>query len=307
MKNEKIFVSGGGGYIGTKLIEKLVEKGFSVICFDRFSKGVDGYKDIFDKSVKIIKGDIRTIDEKDISGVGCVIDLSAKSKNTEGTEKKDTIEINQIGRQRLANISKKVGVKKYIRISGTSVYGQQNDIVNENSEANPVTEYSKANYQAEKDVLKLNDFNFTVVVLRFPSVFGFSSNMRWDQAVNGMVFEAFKNKKILVKGKNHRRPFVHILDAVESCILMLELEKEKISGQVFNVGNDKLNYRLDNLAKEIQTNIEKSIDLKLQDSIDNQSHRVSFKKIEEQVGFKSKFDVKFAVNEIYQYLEKEYP
>jgi len=304
MNNKKIFVSGGGGYIGTRLIEKLVEKGFSVICFDRFSKGVDAYKDIFDESVKIIKGDIRTINEKDIVGAEVVVDLSAKSKNTEGSEKKDTIEINQAGRQRLANISKKVGVKRYIRISGTSVYGQQNDTVDEDSKANPVTEYSKANFQAEKDVLKLNNSNFTVVVLRFPSVFGFSSNMRWDQAVNGMVLDAYKNGKIIVKGKNHRRPFLHILDAVESCILMLGLQKEKISGQVFNVGNDKLNYKLDNLAKEIQKNIKKFINLELQDSLDNQSHIISFKKIENQLGFKSKFDIKFGVNEIYQYLEK---
>ena len=304
MGNNKIFVSGGGGYIGTKLIEKLVEKGFSVICFDRFSKGVNAYKDIFDESVKIMKGDIRTIDEKDIVGAEIVIDLSAKSKNTEGTEKKDTIEINQAGRQRLADISKKVGVKRYIRISGTSVYGQQKGTVDEDSKVNPVTEYSKVNLQAEKDVLKLNNSNFTVVVLRFPSVFGFSSNMRWDQAVNGMILDAYKNGKIIVKGKNHRRPFLHILDAVESCILMLELEKEKISGQIFNVGNDKLNYRLDNLAKEIQINIKKFISVELQDSLDNQSHLICFKKIENKLGFKCKFDVKFGVNEIYQHLKK---
>ncbi len=61
--------------------------------------------------------------------------------------------------------------------------------------------------------------------------------MRFDMAVNEMVLELYKTKKITVRGKTNQRPFLHLKDAVNAYKLVLNAPKEKIAGQIFNVGN----------------------------------------------------------------------
>ena len=302
MGNNKILVSGSAGYLGIILVPKLVESGYQVTCLDRFSRGIDDFTNIVGKDVNIIKEDIRKVESSTLKNIDCVIDLSARRKSND-LKINDTFDINLHGRTKLAKLSKEANIRKYIRISGTSAYGQQEVIVDENSNVFPSTDYSKANLDAEIEVMKLHDDNFNVTRLRLPSVFGYSPHMRWDQAVNGMVKNIFQTRKISVNGKSHRRPFLHILDFVNACQMMLKASQKEISGELFNVGSDDLNYNMEMLVKEIVNSIDEKIEIELNDMPDNESHTVSFKKIKETLGFKTKHKIKFGALEVYEKLE----
>ena len=302
MNNKKILISGSAGYLGTILIPNLIESGYEITCLDRFSRGIDNFTKIVGENVEIIKKDIRKVESSTLKNIDCVIDLSARRKSN-NSKINDTYDINLHGRTNFAKLCKEANIKKYIRISGTSAYGQQEEIVDEKSKLFPATDYSKANLDAEIEVMKLHDKKFKVTCLRLPSVFGYSPHMRWDQAVNGMVKNFFQTKKIVVNGKSHRRPFLHILDFVNACQLILKSPEEKISGELFNVGSDDLNYNMEMLAKEIVNSIDEKIEVQLNDKPDNESHTVSFKKIKETLGFETKHKIKFGALEVYNKLQ----
>jgi nucleoside-diphosphate-sugar epimerase len=303
MTNSKILVSGSAGYLGTILIPKLIQDGYQVSCLDRFSNGVKNFTKIVGPNVKILKSDIREIDTSFLKNIDCVIDLSAQRKSNFGSKIIDTFDVNVKGRTKLAKFSKKAYVKNYIRISGTSVYGQQSGMLDEKSDTFPTSDYSKANLSAEKEVMRLNDDKFNVTCLRLPSVFGYSPRMRWDQAVNAMTLSAFHTNKIEVKGRDHRRPFLHILDFVNACKIILKSDDTKISGELFNVGSNDINYNMESLANEISKNIDKKIEIKLNDSKDIESHAVSFGKIKRVLEFETQYKIGFGVKEIYESLK----
>jgi len=143
-----------------------------------------------------------------------------------------------------------MGVPQYILASSASIYGQQSEVANETSEVYPITTYSKANRKAEIDVLKLDDPTFAVSCMRFSSVYGVSPRMRFDISVNSMILDLFKTGKIVVRGMSNRRPFIHIKDAVKAYQMILDVPKDKIKGEIFNIGSDEQNYKIGDLAKK---------------------------------------------------------
>ena len=213
-----------------------------------------------------------------------------------------TYEINHKGRARVAKLSKENGVKRYVLASSASIYGQQSNIANENSEVKPLTVYSKANRNAEIDNLSLNDENFTVTILRFSSVYGNSARMRFDTAVNCMVLDLFKNKKISVRGKLNKRPFIHIKDVVRAYQSIIDAPKEKICGQIFNVGSEEQNFEMGELAQEIVKASSIDCEIELNDTNDHRSYFASFQKIRESIGYSTKYTISEGVREMYDAL-----
>ena len=301
----KILVTGGGGYVGSELVYELAKNGHYVICIDRFSNGKINFGQTYNNRIQIVQNDIRKISAKILDGVDIVFDLAVLSKNLEvGKNDKEIFEVNHKARVKIAKLSKVAGVKKYVLGSSTSVYGQQKQIVNEKSKTKSKSTYDKANRKAENDVLQLNDDDFTVTVFRFSSIFGSSRKMRWDQSVNGMVLELFNTGKISVRGKNNRRPFIHIKDAIEAYKKIIISPKKKLGGQIFNVGDDKQNYDMEYVANEVANTIKKECKIKLKNSPDSNSHSASFKKIKKNLNFKTKHSLRKGIKQIYQELKR---
>lgn len=304
MENLNILVTGGAGYVGSMLIPSLIEDGHNVKCLDRFFFG-DEYLSSkkFVTKLELIKDDIRWFDPKILNNVDVVMDLAALSNDPVGAlDPEKTYEINHLGRARVAQLSKEMGVNQYILASSASVYGQQKDTVDENSKVNPITDYSKANRKAEEDALKLSNDSFHVTVLRFSSIYGSSPRMRFDISVNSMILELFKNHKIIVRGKNNSRPFIHIRDAVKAYQNVISKTKKIVSGQIFNVGSDEQNFKMGDIAKNIINSTGKKCDLELGDTNDHRSYVTSFKKIKNTLGFIPSYSLKDGANEIYDAL-----
>ena len=300
----KILITGGAGYVGSVVIPQLIEDGHHVKCLDRFFFG-DEYlsQSKFINKLELIRDDIRWFKPNILEDVDVVLDLAAISNDPAGDlNPEKTYEINHKGRARVAKLSKENGVKRYVLASSASIYGQQSNIANENSEVKPLTVYSKANRNAEVDNLSLNDENFTVTALRFSSVYGNSARMRFDTAVNCMVLDLFKNKKISVRGKLNKRPFIHIKDVVRAYQSIIDAPKEKICGQIFNIGSEEQNFEMGTLAQEIVKASSIDCDIELNDTNDHRSYFASFQKIRESIGYSTKYTVSEGVKEMYDAL-----
>ena len=300
-----IFVTGGAGYVGSVLIPKLINNGHKVKCLDRFFFGDEFLsQDQFSEKLEIFHNDIRWFNSNLLDEVDAVLDLAAISNDPAGDLNPDkTFEINHMGRVRVAKLSKEHGVKRYILASSASIYGQQEQIADEKSSVNPLTAYSNANRNAEIDTLPLNDDDFTVTVLRFSSVYGKSPRMRFDTAVNRMVLDSFKNNKILVSGKSNKRPFIHINDVARSYLLAITAKKNKIGGQIFNVGSENQNYKMGDLANEITKIYDTKCDIEIGETNDHRSYFASFKKIQNVLGFNTDYNIEDGVKEMYESLK----
>ena len=305
MKSLNILVTGGGGYVGSVLIPELIKSGHFVYCLDRFFFGKDFLSsEEFKNSIHLIQDDIRWFDPKFLSDVDVVVDLAALSNDPVGElNPEKTYEINHAGRVRVANLSKAAGVSQYVLASSASIYGQQKNTADENSQVFPLTAYSKANRQAEIDVIPLNNEKFSVTVLRFSSIYGISPRMRFDLAVNSMVLDFFQNKKITIFGGYNKRPFLHIKDAIEAYKLVLNSSKDKINGHIFNVGSNEQNYVISDLAKEVGESLDPRCTLEIKNTPDNRSYFASFDKICDVLNFKTKHNVKEASKEIFVALQ----
>jgi nucleoside-diphosphate-sugar epimerase len=300
----KVLVTGGAGYIGSILCRMLIEKGFDVICLDRFFFGFDSVKEISDK-IKIVKDDVRWFDSNILKGTDAVIDMASLSNDPSGElDPQKTLDINYKGRVRVAKLSKKHGVKKYVLASSCSVYGFQDGILTEESALNPLTTYAKANVLAEKEILLLADKSFTATALRQATVYGYSYRMRFDLAINGMVLGFYKNGKIpIMRDGKQWRPFVHVKDTSNAFIRVLEAEPELVNGQIFNVGSDEQNFQIFELAKLIAESINMPFNYEWYGSPDNRSYKVSFKKIKETLNFKPQYTPREGAREVFEALK----
>jgi nucleoside-diphosphate-sugar epimerase len=302
---KKILITGGGGYVGSMLIPKLISAGYEIKCLDRFFFGDEFLKkNQLKGKLELIRDDIRWFNPKILENIDVVMDLAALSNDPVGElNPEKTFEINHLGRVRVAKLSRDAGVPQYILASSASIYGQQENIANETSPVSPLTVYSKANHKAEMDVLKLKNSDFAVTVLRFSSIYGKSERMRFDISVNSMVLDLFKTGKIVVRGKKNTRPFIHIKDAVKAYEMVLLSDLDKISGEILNVGSNNQNYSMEELSKQIGKSIESQFELELGNNVDHRSYSLNFDKIKKLIGFSTDYTLSDGVKEIFESLK----
>jgi dTDP-4-amino-4,6-dideoxygalactose transaminase/nucleoside-diphosphate-sugar epimerase len=305
---KKILVTGGAGYLGCMLSRKLLDKGYSVRCFDRLYFGEEAIKDILtNPGFELIKGNIIDLGNfpdllEDIDGI---IHLAGLANDPTAELNPELTKItNHGGSVELARRAKEKGIGRFIFASSCSVYGQGlSDQITEESPLNPVSIYAESKITAEKAIDKFRDDTFCPVYLRQATLFGKSNRMRFDLAINLMVVNALIKKKIFVYGGGRQwRPFLHVEDAAEAFITCLESDKDKVSGQVFNVGDSTLNFEIIDLARFIKSNI-KGTELEIvPDAPDKRSYRVCFDKITETTGWKPEVTVKTGIKELSKYL-----
>jgi nucleoside-diphosphate-sugar epimerase len=215
------------------------------------------------------------------------------------------MEVNHLGRVRVAKLAKKMGAERYILPSSCSIYGFQEGVLDEESPVNPLTTYAKANLMAEQDVLPLADESFCVVAIRQATVYGVSKRMRFDLAINGMVKGLFQRGTIpILRDGTQWRPFIHVKDTARAMIDLLDVSAKEISGQVINVGSDDQNVQIIQLARVVADAMQIEFRHEWYGSPDNRSYQVSFKKIAEIVGFEPKYTPADGAEEVHEALDQ---
>ncbi len=301
----KFLITGGAGYIGTTLIPYLLRKGHSIRLIDKFFFGKKNI--IKHRNLEIINKDTINLEKENFKDVDIVIDMVSISNDPSGERfQKSTWDINWKSRVECCRLAKKTKVKKYILVSSCSIYGATNHnvVVNEISKPNPQTTYAKANRKAEVDNLKIADDKFEVIILRLATAFGVSKRMRFDLAINAMTLNAMNSNQIpLMRDGNQWRPFVHVKDISRAIRHFCEIKTNCLDSKIFNIGSKKNVCQLSELGKIVKNCIQEQSDknneikIKWYGDPDIRSYNVCFKKLEE-TGFKSKFDIKYGVNEI---------
>jgi nucleoside-diphosphate-sugar epimerase len=301
---ERVLVTGGGGYIGTTLVPMLLDSGYQVRVLDRFFFGRALLPE--HDNLEIVQADSRFLQPGYFEDVDHVIDLVAISNDPSGELfPKPTYEINHESRVQCAKMAKAAGVKRYVLPSSCSIYGFQAPEVrcDETFKTNPLTTYAKANEMAEHGVFAEGSDDFCVVVLRQATVYGYSPRMRFDLAINGMTYGAWKTGVLpLMRDGSQWRPMVHVRDTASAQMFMLQAPKEKVNGQLFNVGSDENNYQLGPLAEVISETLPRDVKIDWYGDADHRSYRVCFDKIE-GLGWKAKMTAKDGALEIYERLE----
>ena len=304
---QSVLVTGGAGYVGSILTNKLVKQNYNVKVVDSLVYGDVGISSLInDKKIEFFNFDIR--DSSKISSilknVDCVIHLAAIvgeplcKKIPEAAK-----QINEIATKNLVNLCKSNNVKRFIFASTCSNYGSSLKIVDESSPVKPLSLYSECKVNSEKYILENNSNKFQTCILRFATAHGLSPRMRFDLLVQEFLRDALVDKKISIFGEDFWRPLIHVDDMANACISVVDASSNIISGQIFNVGGSNENYTKKQLASIIQKHIS---DIKIEivkSKTDPRNYKVSFDKINRILNFHSKKTVENSVVEILSKIE----
>jgi len=292
---KKIFITGGAGYVGSKLVPKLLQLGYQVTVLDLMIYGEKVLDD--HEKLKKVKGDIRDqkLLEQHLPGHDTLIHLACIS-NDPSFELNPTLgkSINLDAFEPLVKASIENKIYQFIYASSSSVYGiKKEKNVTEDMSLEPLTDYSKFKADCEKILNSYSSDNFVTTTIRPSTVCGYAKRQRLDLVVNILTNHAFHNREIKVFGGEQLRPNVHIDDMVASYLAVLDAPIQKINGQIFNVGFK--NQSVNELANDVKEIIGDDIKIINTKSDDNRSYHVSSQKIKEILNFNTKYSVKDAV------------
>ncbi len=306
---KKIFITGGGGYVGARLVPYLLERDFEVCVYDLFFFG-NNLKE--NEDLKIINGDIRDNEKllKSCSGYDYFLHLACIS-NDSSFELDENLSktINYDCFEPMVIAAKNGGVKRFIYASSSSVYGVSNaKNITEDHPLVPLTAYNKFKGMCEPLLFNYTDQNFEGVIFRPATVCGFSSRMRFDLSVNILTNHAVKKREITVFGGDQLRPNLHIVDYCDAVLCLIESESIKIKNQIFNVGYENL--AIIDIAKKVKSTVQKyfnlseEITIKIVESNDNRSYHINSDKIKKMLNFSPKRTIEVAIKDICEKFEQ---
>ncbi len=307
---KKIFITGGAGYVGCRLVPYLLDRGYKVTVYD-IMYFTSKFLDHKNPNLKIINGDIRDIKklENSLKEHEIFLHLACISNDASYVLDENLSKtINFDCFKDIVKTAKNNGVKRFIYASSSSVYGvsDQKD-VKEDHPLLPLTLYNKFKGLCEPLLLDEASDNFEVSIFRPATVCGHSPRMRFDLSVNILTCHGICNNKIRVFGGNQLRPNLHILDYCEAVTTLIEAEKDKIHEEIFNIGYENLSIR--NIANKIKFILEnkhkfKNIEIETVPSDDNRSYHINSDKFFEKLGFRPKLTIEDAVTEIVNMYKK---
>ena len=298
----KILLTGSGGYIGIMAGPTLIERGHDVTGVDTGFYTNGWLYNGVTQAPKLLVRDIRQLRSEDLADFDAVVHMAELSNDPLGQLNPVlTFQINHLGSVELAKAAKQAGVQRFIYMSSCSVYGIGGDTpVDETAALNPQTAYAECKMLVERDVGALADETFTPTFLRNATAFGASPRMRFDIVLNNLSGLAWTTSKIAMTSDGTPwRPLIHILDIADAIGCVLDAPRETIYNQVFNVGSDRQNYRVREIAEIVaETFPGCALSFGSNDS-DSRSYRVSFEKIHAQLpGFACRRDAAFGAMQL---------
>jgi nucleoside-diphosphate-sugar epimerase len=286
-----VLVTGGAGYKGIVLTQKLLDRGYNVTVFDNF---MYGYEPILHLAkhpkLKIIKRDIRIGVEK-LEQYDVIFHLAGISGFPACANNPHSAQLINVEATRW--LGQNIGKNQIlINASTTSMYGKSGEPCDENTPLDPVSTYAHTKLEAEK-ILKDMD---NVIHLRFATVFGFAPKMRMDLMINDFTYKAVKERVLVLFDSFAKRTFIHVEDAADCYLFTLD-NYAKMKGGVYNAGGNHMNFSKAEIAELIKKKIDYNvINSELHDK-DLRHFIVNFNKIE-KLGYKPKITVEEGIAEL---------
>jgi UDP-glucose 4-epimerase len=253
--DQKILITGGAGFIGSHLVDALIEKGYKVVVVDNL---FTGKKENINKKAKFYKIDIcspkiREIFKKEKPRI-CFHLAAIPRVPFSVKEPVLTSEVNIMGTVNVFKACLETKAERIIFASSSSVYGNQKKLpLKENMPANPVSPYALQKYVCEKFAKLFSDlYKIPIVSLRYFNVYGprIDFDSEYSLVIGKFLKQKAQGKPLTIYGDgNQTRGFCYVDDVVEANILAMKSKKIK-GGEVINIGSEK-SYSINYLAKLI--------------------------------------------------------
>ncbi len=292
---KKILVTGGAGYIGTSLLPKLLNKGYEVTVFDNLMVGGNQLLPFFRyENFKFVRGDIRNINtlQEVVKGKDVIIHLAALvgfpvcRLNPQLAE-----ETNVDGTTNLINSCTDDQVIFYG--STGSNYGAVTDICTEETPLHPLSLYGETKTKAEQLLMEREN----TIAYRFATAFGVSPRFRLDLLINDFSYKCIKDGYLVVYEKNYMRTFIHVSD-IANCFMFGIENMNTMMGNVFNVGDDRMNHSKEEVCDMIGKKTGAFIHYEeIGEDADKRNYVVSYDKIS-SLGFRTIVSVEEGINEV---------
>lgn len=298
----RICVVGGAGFLGSILVELLLDEGHQVTIFDALLYGDEGIRHLLDRpGLSLVPGDLRDITAtvRAFRHADVVVHLGALVGDPAcNIDERLTLEINRDATAKAAAIARGLGIGRFIFASTCSVYGASDGLLDEDSPLDPISVYARSKMESEQLLLAQSGNGFWPTVLRFGTLYGQSQRERFDLVVNLLTAQAVAAGEITVFGGRQWRPFVHVRDVAEAVLRCLQAPHDAVGSRVFNVGGDDQNHTLAEIAEIIST-VVPGVEVNIAPATAAEAdYRVSFARIRSAIGFAPRRTVADGVAEI---------
>lgn len=262
----KSIVTGGAGFIGSHIVDKLIALGHKILVIDNESSEVhDNF--YYNDKAEYHKLDISDYEKTRplYEGVDYVFHCAAESRIQPAIENPLlAVKTNTLGTATVLQCAREAGVKRVMYSSTSSGYGLKNSVpLNENMPDDCLNPYSVSKVSGEKLCKMYFDlFGLETIVFRYFNVYGPREPLKGPYApvVGLFLRQKAKGESLTIVGDgNQRRDFTHVDDVVDANILAMQYESDSgygqtAIGQVYNVGTGK-NHSIIELARMISDTV----------------------------------------------------
>lgn len=302
-----VCITGGGGYIGSRVAAHLLASGYRVRVFDALLFGDSGIRSFLSHpQYECVKGDIRNAGEvaSAMQGIDAVIHLAAIVGEPACNQNPSLArEVNAYGSSVVMEQAKAAKVKRFVFASTCSNYGRmemKDGWVDETSRLDPLSLYATTKVGFELELLRSQSDSFVPVILRFATAYGLSNRPRFDLTVNEFAATLAAGKQLEVYGEQFWRPYCHVDDIALACELAVRADDSRVRGEAFNVGTSSENYQKGTLVELVLHHIPNAKHLVrfVQRDHDPRDYRVRCEKIQQTLGFNTQHTVSDGIQEV---------
>ncbi len=308
VQDRPVLVVGGAGYIGSVACRRLLAAGRRVRVLDSLIYGDTAIRELLaNPRFELQVGDCRNIQAvvAAVKGVGAIVHLAAIVGDPAcDQDRQSAREINYAATRMLIEVAKGYGVERFLFASSCSVYGAADELMDERCQPAPLSLYGETKVESERALLEARGERFHPVVLRFATVFGYSPRPRFDLVVNLLAAKAYRERKITIYNGEQWRPFLHVEDVAEGLRCALEAPLDVVSGEIFNLGDNRLNATLAQVAEKIRQAFPGAA-VEYVENTDRRDYRVSFDKIRRRLGFEARWTLESGIAQLQRALESE--
>ncbi len=292
----RILVTGSEGYIGSVVMPMLLRHGYRVDGLDTCWYA-HGQLVPLECAWRCIQKDIRDLEPEELSRYWAIVHLAALCNDHVGQLDPDvTLDVNYRATVRLAEMARRVGVRRFVYSSSCSMYGvASRGAADESAPLKPQTAYAESKVLAERELSKLATDRFSPVCLRNATAYGISPRQRFDLVIPSLAGFAHTTGSVrILSDGTPWRPIVHIRDIGRAIRCALEAPQESIHNESFNIGSEDQNFQIRDIAQAVARafgGCEISYGPPA-DKPDTRSYQVSFAKARQRLtGFRTSWSV----------------
>jgi len=299
-----VLVTGGVGYLGSRLIRELPDHpSFSqetIRVLDNFRQ--PRFHSLWDlpsyADYEFVEADIRDEEmvREAMRDVDTVFHLAAITNAPETFDiPEKTWDVNYDGALTVFEAAREAGVEEFVNAVTCSVYGPTDEEIEEDFECDPASPYGEAKLEAEQEMFDRYDGEMGLTGLRLGTVYGWSTGMRFDTVVDKFAFLAATGQPLTVYegAEQQRRPYLHVQDSVRS---MLFAADNLGDGEAYNVVGE--NGRLQDVVDAIEKHFpDVEIGYTEAEQLNQLSYVVSDEKIQQE-GFETCYTLDQGVEEL---------